>query len=138
MASTGTFGRHVLAEIRDGSFDLLDDVIHIEQVLLDAAVHCGATVLNSKPTKFEPQGCSVVITLAESHISIHTFPEEGYASFDAYTCGQVANPEVILDYFVSNMNYGCYAQYVLIPRGIGELKIKKRGMSAKPRREQSV
>jgi len=78
-------GTHVIAELFDCK--KLGDADQIERVLLDAAHRCGATVLHSKFHRFEPQGLTGYILLAESHISIHTWPEYGYAAVDAFTFG---------------------------------------------------
>lgn len=112
----GTFGRHVLAEIREASFETLDNMVLIEEACITGSINCGATVLNSKVTKFDPQGCSVTLTLSESHVAIHTFPESGYASFDAYTCGRLADPMKILHYVINQI--GGKADYNLFFRGL--------------------
>ncbi len=59
-----------------------------EKVLIKAAKDAKATVLYSYMHRFQPHGVSGVVVLAESHISIHTWPERGYAAIDIFMCGQ--------------------------------------------------
>jgi len=80
-------GNHVLVELWDASN--LDDPKQIEDALLQGAVDAGATVLHSHFHHFSPySGVSGVVVLAESHISIHTWPEKDYAAIDIFMCGE--------------------------------------------------
>lgn len=79
-------GTHLLIDF-NGAINL-DSPEKIDEVLKECAIVSGATVLHSYMHKFEPQGVSGVVVLAESHISIHTWPERGYASLDVYMCGE--------------------------------------------------
>ena len=65
----------------------LDDQARIEQAFRDCVDTCGATLLHIHTHKFSPQGVSGVAVLAESHISVHTWPEIGYGAFDVFMCG---------------------------------------------------
>lgn len=79
-------GNHVLVELWEASN--LDDPKVIEDALLQGAVDAGATVLHSHFHHFSPySGVSGVVVLAESHISIHTWPEKDYAAIDIFMCG---------------------------------------------------
>ena len=80
-------GNHILLELWGVSRDLLDDSAELEQRLIEAATRGGAHVLEGKFRSFEPQGISGVLILAESHITLHTWPELGYAAVDVFTCG---------------------------------------------------
>lgn len=82
-------GHHVLVSLYGISFSLLDDIHGIRGVFEKAVEACGATVLNRFSHQFVPQGVTVVYALAESHISIHTFPEMGSCAIDVYTCGDM-------------------------------------------------
>ncbi|MCA9543292.1 MAG: adenosylmethionine decarboxylase [Myxococcales bacterium] len=84
-----TQGTHLLAEYHGCPADALDDVKRVESILNDAAVAAGATVMQSAFHRFRPHGVSGVVILAESHLSVHTWPERGYAAVDLYTCGTV-------------------------------------------------
>ena len=91
--SLGVIGRHCLYELQDGNPALLDDEDFIKNVLVEAADLAGATLLQLISHKFEPQGVTAVALLAESHLSIHTYPEHGYAAVDGFTCGSHTDPE---------------------------------------------
>ena len=79
--------KHVLFTLYECNSELLDDRMFIEQLLFDTAAAAKATFINTISHKFEPQGVTAVTLLAESHISIHTWPEEGKAICDIFTCG---------------------------------------------------
>jgi S-adenosylmethionine decarboxylase len=78
-------GTHLIIEVVDGHG--LDDEARIQQAFRDCVTECGATLLHIHTHKFSPQGVSGVAVLAESHISVHTWPEIGYGAFDVFMCG---------------------------------------------------
>lgn len=86
-------GRHLLLELKDCNEELLDDLDFIRECLNEAAVRCGASVVGESFYHFSPRGVSGVVNIAESHISIHTWPEYGYAAVDVFTCGDTVTPE---------------------------------------------
>lgn len=86
-------GKHCIFELQEGNPTLLDDEDFIKNALILAAEAAGATLLQVFTHKFEPQGVTGFALLAESHISIHTWPEHGFAAIDSYTCGSHTNPE---------------------------------------------
>lgn len=86
-------GRHCIYELYKGNSDKLNDEAFVKEALIQAAHESGATLLNITSHKFEPQGVTALALLSESHISIHTWPELGYAAVDAFTCGSHTDPE---------------------------------------------
>ena len=78
-------GTHLIIEVVNGHG--LDDEARIQQAFRDSVEVCGATLLHIHTHKFSPQGVSGVAVLAESHISVHTWPEIGYGAFDVFMCG---------------------------------------------------
>lgn len=90
--------RHLVAEIR-APFSVLDDAPNLVTALIDASSRAGATVLNYMHHRFDPQGVTAMVMLAESHTTIHTFPELGKAQFDAFTCGEAASPQRLFEIF---------------------------------------
>ncbi len=82
-----TQGRHLLVEYHGCDGAVLNDLECIKQVMLDAAKAAKAHVVASVFHPFTPQGVSGVVVIEESHLSIHTWPEKGYAAVDFYTCG---------------------------------------------------
>ena len=95
-------GDHYLLNLFGCSFSLLDDERYLIDLLENAAVASGATVVQTISKKFEPQGVTVICLLSESHISIHTWPEEGKAAVDVYTCGD-CNPKIGCDIIVHQL-----------------------------------
>lgn len=82
-----TRGRHLLVEYHGCDAEVLDDLCGIERIMRRAAEAAGATIVDSIFHLFRPQGVTGVVVVEESHLSIHTWPERGYAAVDFYTCG---------------------------------------------------
>jgi len=87
-------GTHLIIEVIGGSG--LDCEARIETAFTDCIKACGATLLHMHLHRFSPQGVSGVAVLAESHISVHTWPEAGYGAFDIFMCGD-ADPWKAVD-----------------------------------------
>ncbi|WP_147297847.1 adenosylmethionine decarboxylase [Trinickia dinghuensis] len=102
------YGRHVLADIADTSADVLNDGEALARALTEAALAEGTTVLGTIRHAFEPAGVTVLLLLAESHVSLHTYPGEGRAFFDAFTCGVRCEPINIFRRFVDASSVGSY------------------------------
>ena len=85
-------GRHLILEFYGVSPGILDGIDKVREALLAAAREAGATIKGDFFHKFTPQGVSGVVIIAESHISIHTWPELEYAAVDIFTCGEKADP----------------------------------------------
>lgn len=86
-------GRHLLLELKGADGRILNDLHFIKDVMLKAAEEAGATMIDYSFKKFHPQGVSGVVVIAESHLSIHTWPEYGYAAVDIFTCGENLKPD---------------------------------------------
>ncbi len=93
-----TRGTHIVCELSGCRQDLLTDVDHVRHIMENAARASNAEILKVVFHRFEPQGVSGVIVLAESHLSIHTWPEAGYAAVDFYTCGDHTDPWLACEY----------------------------------------
>ncbi len=87
-------GTHLLIDVWNGQN--LDDIDHIEATLKECVEVAGATLLHCHLHRFNPEGVSGVLVLAESHISIHTWPEMGYAALDVFMCGD-SQPHKAID-----------------------------------------
>lgn len=103
-----TFGRHILLDVWGVSFDKLNNLPLMRKIMLRAAEECGATIVKTAFQRFPIQGLSGVVVLAESHISVHTHPEHGYASFDIFTCGTTIDPNVACRYIVDALGVTRY------------------------------
>jgi len=96
--------KHILFTLKFCPQELLDDEAHIRNVLIKAAQLCKSTLLNVSSHKFDPQGVTAIALLAESHISIHTWPEEGFAVCDVFTCGDHTVPRAGVSYMYEAMD----------------------------------
>ena len=90
--------KHILFTLKGCPFPICDDESHIRNMLVNAAVMARSTLLDVSSHKFDPYGVTAVALLAESHISIHTWPENGMAVCDVFTCGDSAEPEKAVEY----------------------------------------
>ncbi|BFH12366.1 adenosylmethionine decarboxylase [Paenibacillus dendritiformis] len=125
-----TFGRHVAVDTWGVDFDLLNNAEYLQTQLVEAAEACGATVLSVQSKQFEPQGATVLVMLSESHLSIHTYPERGFAAIDCYTCGETVDPQLAIDYLVSVLKpERTYAKKLI--RGLGEMEVVTPDMNVK-------
>ncbi|MDI6632011.1 MAG: adenosylmethionine decarboxylase [Bacillota bacterium] len=97
-------GRHVLAEIYDCDFEILNNIELVERIMVNAALEAGAEVREYVFHKFSPQGISGVVVISESHLAIHTWPELGYAAVDVFTCGDKVDPWQACNYLTKHFN----------------------------------
>ncbi len=99
-------GAHLLLELKECDAELLDDLDFVREVLIEAAVESGATIVGDTFHKFDPIGVTGIVAIAESHIGVHTWPEYSYAAADIFTCGQSLHPyraaELIIQGFRCN------------------------------------
>jgi S-adenosylmethionine decarboxylase len=91
--TTDAVGKHCILELYGCDRSRLDDEAFLRDTITTAARRAGATLLHLITHRFEPQGVTGLALLAESHISIHTWPESGYAAVDVFTCGDHTMPE---------------------------------------------
>ena len=114
-------GSHLFGEMYDISSEVLDDEEFLKQALVNAIPAGGATVCSVQSKKFEPVGVTVLTLLAESHASIHTYPERNALFLDIFTCGD-CEPRKIFDHFASALAARRYSVKQII-RGVeGDLK----------------
>lgn len=88
-------GRQILVEFYDCDKEVLNDVVAIRDAMMEGTRRSGATIVTDTFHAFSPHGVSGVVVIAESHVTIHTWPEYGYAAVDVFTCGETINPWVI-------------------------------------------
>ncbi|MEU1980284.1 adenosylmethionine decarboxylase [Nocardia sp. NPDC019395] len=84
-------GRHVLAEFGGVDSALCDDIDRLQAALREALTAAGVTICEMVGKQFEPHGVTVLALLAESHASLHTYPETGDIFVDVFTCGSAAD-----------------------------------------------
>lgn len=89
-------GIHLIAEFWGGK--IIEDAKKIKSILIETAKESKNIPLGIKIHKFSPQGITGFILLAESHISIHTWPEINYVAIDIFSCGEKGKPYKGLEY----------------------------------------
>jgi S-adenosylmethionine decarboxylase len=101
-------GKHLLLEVYNVDFDLINDVKSLQNVMICGINRAKMTILNIFAHGFSPQGCTIVIALSESHVSCHTWPENGCLAVDVYTCGE-GNPHLIALEILKYLNSDSYS-----------------------------
>ncbi|RNA70310.1 adenosylmethionine decarboxylase [Alteribacter keqinensis] len=126
-----TMGRHVISELWECNIEKLNDMGFIEKLFVNAALEAGAEVREVAFHKFAPHGVSGVVIISESHLTIHSFPEHGYASIDVYTCGDRIDPNIASNYIAEHLD-AKLTEAVEVPRGMGPIKV------GEPRTERAL
>ena len=93
-------GKHLLVDLRDCTPGILKDLERVKDAMMEAAKAASATIVDVSFHEFSPFGISGMVVIAESHLSIHTWPEYGYAAVDIFTCGDVIKPELAAQYLI--------------------------------------
>ncbi len=93
-------GTHLLVELKDCNPAILKNLDEVRDALVSAAKKARATIVDISFHEFNPFGISGMVVIAESHLSIHTWPEYSYAAVDIFTCGDTIKPEVAAAYLI--------------------------------------
>lgn len=93
-------GTHLLVELKDCNPTILKNLEEVRDALVSAAREARATIVDISFHEFNPFGISGMVVIAESHLSIHTWPEYSYAAVDIFTCGDTIKPEVAASYLI--------------------------------------
>ena len=117
-----TLGRHILVEYYNCDAEVLKDPNFIEREMRQAALEAKATIVTSDFHHFKPWGVSGAVIVAESHLTIHTWPEYGFAACDFFTCGDI-DPWESFEYLEKVLKAE-FSESVEIPRGL-TAKIRK-------------
>ena len=115
-----SLGYHLILELEGCPETVLDDRNAVRRVMTEAVEASGATMIQPFFHQFAPQGVSGVVIISESHFSIHTWPEYGYAAVDIFTCGD----QIDMDVAANTLRRGLQAQAVqkmLLSRGMLDL-----------------
>lgn len=115
-------GLHLLLELKECNPKLLNDLDYVRQSILLAAHEVGAQIVGESFHRFSPQGVTGILAIAESHISIHTWPEYGYAAADVFACGESFQPraaaQVLIDRFEAKDPDITEVRRGLVPTGV--------------------
>jgi S-adenosylmethionine decarboxylase proenzyme len=103
LEDTFVLGSHFLVELSSCEHQLINDAAWVREVMLKAAQMSEAQVIGDMIHKFSPQGVSGVVVIAESHISIHTWPERGLAAIDFFTCSKNLKVTEALDFIKKSL-----------------------------------
>ena len=99
-------GRHLILDLYDCDPEILDDYEELQRLLEASLVMAKANILRIVGEKFEPQGVTLLALLAESHASIHTWPQLGYAAIDLYTCGDTTQTHKAAEFLKAKLKAG--------------------------------
>jgi S-adenosylmethionine decarboxylase len=111
--SSSPLGNQFIVDFYDCRCENFDDLEWVENVMIEAAKRARATIVDVVFHKFNPQGISGVVVIAESHFAIHTWPEHRYAAIDIFTCGDTLDSEAAIAYLATRL--GC------LKRGVTKL-----------------
>jgi S-adenosylmethionine decarboxylase len=121
-------GTHLLLELRDCNPKTLSDLEFVQETLKNAALEAKATIVEVAFHEFSPFGISGMVVIAESHLSIHTWPEYSYAAADVFTCGDLIDPRVAAQYLIEKFE-SSNPSIVEMKRGIlGHKKLPQKAM----------
>jgi S-adenosylmethionine decarboxylase len=112
----GTTARHLLVEYHGCDRALLDNLEAVRALMRSAAEAAGARVVAEVFHPYRPHGVTGVLVIEESHFSVHTWPECGYAAVDFYTCGDCV-PENAKDVLAVGLRAE-RVELVMIRRGL--------------------
>ncbi|MGH7321405.1 MAG: adenosylmethionine decarboxylase [Candidatus Rokuibacteriota bacterium] len=112
-----SLGRHLLLELYDCSSEILSSLETVKTALVEAAKRAEATIIDVVFHEFNPFGVSGVVVIAESHLSIHTWPEYRYAAVDIFSCGETLKPAAAASYLVEQFG-ASRASCVEVKRGV--------------------
>lgn len=93
-------GRHLLLELYECNAEILNNLTAVKSALVEAARRAEATIIDVVFHEFNPFGISGVVVIAESHLSVHTWPEHRYAAVDIFSCGEALKPAEAAAYLV--------------------------------------
>lgn len=127
-------GVHYLLELFDCPFEKLDDASFVTSTLQRAAEVARSTLLEEVSHRFSPQGVTALALLAESHISIHTWPENRYAAADIFTCGETADPEKACELLVEAFE----AQEHAVMRVTRGVRVTNKGRTQEPQQVEEA
>jgi S-adenosylmethionine decarboxylase len=113
----GQLGRHILVEFYNCDKDILNNYDLIERYMNEAAIKAKATIVQSVFHMFNPWGVSGAVIIQESHLTIHTWPEYGYAAVDLFTCGESVDPWIAFEYLQDKLK-ATRTETTEVPRGV--------------------
>ena len=92
-----------MLDLKECNPKFLDDLQYIKKAMMGAADEAGATIVGDSFHKFDPRGVTGIVSIAESHLCIHTWPEYGFAAVDIFTCGEDFKPRKAADLIIQRL-----------------------------------
>ncbi len=96
-------GIHLILDLKECNPELLNDLPFIRATMIEAAEAAGATIIGESFHQFNPVGVTGVLAIAESHLTIHTWPEFCYAAVDVFTCGESFSPRKVAQLLIDRL-----------------------------------
>jgi S-adenosylmethionine decarboxylase len=96
-------GTHLLVELKECNPETLKSLEKIRSAMISAAKEAKATIIDISFREFSPFGISGIVVIAESHLTIHTWPEYAYAAVDIFTCGDIIKTEKASSYLIKQL-----------------------------------
>ncbi len=124
-----SLGKHIVVELYDCNHKTLNDHEKVQRLMVGAAKAAKATVVTSEFHHFNPYGVSGAVIIAESHLTIHTWPEYGYAAVDVFTCGEEVDPWVCVREIVKAL---APKSHTALEMRRGTLNLPSRDLKHKP------
>lgn len=125
-----TLGRHLILEAWGCCKEIVDSVDAVKSILIKATESTHATLVDVVCHRFSPYGVTGVAILAESHISVHTWPEHGYAAVDVFLCGDTINPQNAAS-FITQAFHAQETSLMVLERGDFSSKNIRNGIPTK-------
>lgn len=101
-------GRHAIIDVYECKIDKIDDLKFIKDMLVESAKEANLHIVDQIFHKFSPIGISGVLILAESHLTIHTWPEYNFAAIDVFTCGTKFDPKEVCEIIAKRLKSSKY------------------------------
>ena len=133
VVAVKSLGQHLILEMNGCDAALLDNLEHVGRAMNLAVRNSGATTIKPFFHQFAPQGVSGVVVISESHFSIHTWPEYGYAAVDIFTCGDCIDMDIAVETLRDEFRAGSL-QKMMLTRG--SLDLPDRLIKHKPHPEE--
>ncbi|MEV0597465.1 adenosylmethionine decarboxylase [Nonomuraea cavernae] len=121
MTSYDFSGVHVMADVYEIDRDTVDDEALIISGLTRGITRSGATLCGTQVKRFAPSGLTALFLLSESHVSVHTYPEQNSLFFDAFTCGSTCDPVLIVEELLAALG-PCKHRTKVVNRGLEEAR----------------
>ena len=106
-------GFHLLLTLKGCDPEVLNNQRLLEELTRSAAIATGATIMQICSQQFSPQGVTIIAVLAESHASLHTYPESNTVFWDCFTCGTECKPELSVSVLIETLKPQSFSKEII-------------------------